>query len=152
MAANQDYISSAEFSRWMTEQADFRSRLEHRLGIQHGEVVITLRRIEDGVKETNGRVRGAEAQIEGIQTRLDSIEADDTRIEKVVQGIRDEGCSQYAAHVNILTRGVEDWSPKKKAAAASGLVGLGVLVWPAVQEIAALVHTLLDKVPAGVAK
>jgi len=145
---NPEYVSGREFSNWMTEQSDFRTRLEQRLGNQHGEVVVTLRRIEDAVKETNGRVRGAEGQIEGVKSRLGRLEEDDKRIEDVVQGIRDDGCSQYATHVEILQAcRVSEWSAKRKAATAGGLVGLGVVVWPALKSIADVLHAWIERMP-----
>lgn len=144
---NPDFVSGREFSDWMREQSDFRTRLEQRINAQHGEVVDTLHRIEDKVGETNGRVRNAEGEIQSIKSRLASIEADDEKIEQTVESIRDEGCSQYAAHVAILQNNVESWSSKKKLAAAGGFISLGALIWPAVQELAAALHALLDKLP-----
>lgn len=143
-----EFVSGSEFTRWMGEQSEFRARLEARLTNQHLELVNTLGRILGEVKETNGRVRQAEAAIAGFKERLASIEADDAKIERVVETIRDEGCSQYAAHAAVLETGpMRDWAPKKKIAAAGGFVAIGMLIWPAVQEIAGLLHALVDRLP-----
>lgn len=76
-----DYITDHEMTRWMDEQHKFRERLERRLGEQHQEIVGRLVRIEDQVRETNGRTRKAEAciavedrEIEAIKTNLQRID------------------------------------------------------------------------------
>ena len=138
------YVSSDEMSRWMNEQSDFRQRLEGRIAGQHAEVIESLVRIETQVRETNGRTRHAEAAVEGINVRLDRIDEDDGRIDDAIQSIRAHGCSQYAAHVEILRQNVEGWSAKKKAAVGGALIGGGALVWPAIQEVAQAIHAAVE--------
>ena len=142
-----DYVTGAELNRWMQEQSDFRARLELRIATQHSEVVGTLRRIEDQVRETNGRVRDAETAITNNTDRLDRIETDDRKIETIVQTIRDDGCSQYAAHTQALSAlagtAPNTWTPQRKAAVTGGLVATGALIWPALQEIATAVHAIV---------
>jgi len=140
----QGFVSSDEMSRWMREQADFRQGLELRIANQHAEVVAVLSRIEAQVRETNGRTRKAEAAIEAVDARLDRVDADDERIAAAVQSIRSGGCSQYAAHMDLLRQNVEGWSPRKKAAVGGGLVVSGALVWPTLQELVQAVHAVVD--------
>ena len=140
----QGFVSSDEMSRWMREQADSRQRLETRISVQHAEVIATLVRIETQVRETNGRTRKAEASIDGINVRLDRVDADDGEIAAAVQSIRSGGCSQYTAHMDLLRQNVEGWSPRKKAAVSGGLVAGGVLVWPMLQELVQAVHAVVD--------
>jgi len=136
-----DFITSAEFTRWMSEQSDFRARLESRLGAQHGETMTTLRRIEDQVLQTNGRTRLNGEAISGLTVRLGVLETESEKIERVAQSIRDEGCSQLAAHQQLVQGTSPDaWSPRKKAAVVGGILAGGSLVWPAVSEIIKLAN------------
>lgn len=139
-----DFVSSAEFTRWMSEQSDFRMRLESRIGAQHSEVVSTLRRIEDQVNQTNGRTRANGEAIAGLTVRLVTIEAENEKVESIAQSIRDEGCSQLAAHQTLLQGGTpSDWSPRKKAAVVGGILAGGSLVWPAVSEFVKLANEVI---------
>ena len=143
------YVSSDEMSRWMHEQSDFRQRLESRISGQHVEVIGVLVRIEAQVRETNGRTRQAENAIAGISVRLDRVDEDDGRIDAALQSIRIHGCSQYAAHVEILRQHVEGWSMKKKAAVGSGLIAGGAVAWPAIQELAKAIHAVVNWLSRG---
>ena len=139
-----DFITNAEFSRWMSEQSDFRARLESRIGAQHGETMTTLRRIEDQVLVTNGRTRANGEAIAGLTVRLDVIEAESEKVESIAQSIRDEGCSQLAAHQTLRQGGTpSDWSPRKKAAVVGGLLAGGSLVWPAAAELMKVVTEVI---------
>lgn len=114
-----DYVTDGEMSRWMTEQQDFRHRLEHRLGAQHAEIVDRLERIEEQVRETNGRTRKAEANI-AIEDR--EIEAVKTALARLTQQV---GVGLGAPCWPTLTS-------RQKAAAGTGLL---VVIMPAIIEV-----------------
>jgi hypothetical protein len=143
-------ITSEEFSRWMTEQGNFRSRLEGRLADQQAAVMGSLGRIEAHLSELNGRTRKNSEAIAATNVRLDTIEKEADDIEKTARSIRDQGCSQYAAHVQILQEASQEtsiphaWTARKRVAVGGGLVATGTLLWPALTEIAKLVHAYLD--------
>ena len=138
-----DFVTGREFSNWMQEQSDFRTRLEKRIADQHGELVVTLRRIEDQVLLTNGRTRANGEAISSITTRLDRIDEDDAKIGDVVNEIRESGCSRFAAHQTMFQQAPETWSIKKKATIAGGLLLGGTLTWPGVVEIAKAAQALI---------
>lgn len=137
-----DCISSAEFTRWMNEQSEFRSRLEQRLIAQHKDLVDSLVRIEDQVRLTNGQTRKNGEEIIDLKGRLARIEKEDDEIERVVQSIKNDGCSQYAAHVHllggdgtaILERRFTFDSLTRNQKIAAG-TGLGLVLTPALVEL-----------------
>ena len=146
-----EYVTGAELTRWMQEQADFRQRLEVRIGNQHGEIVGTLRRIEDQVRETNGKTQKNTEAIAVLARDIEALKSEERHVESLVESIRDEGCSQFAAHQDALTQSsalaVEAWSVKKRAGLAAGLMAGGSLMWPALQKIAEAVHAFIEKHP-----
>ena len=146
-----DYATGAELSRWVQEQADFRQRLEARIGSQHSEIVGALRRIEDQVRETNGKTQKNTETIAVLARDVEAMKSEENHIESLVESIRDEGCSQFAAHQDALTQtsalAVEAWSAKKKAGLAAGLLAGGSLMWPAIQKIAEAVHAYIVRLP-----
>ncbi len=117
------YVTDGEMSRWMSEQQDFRARLEHRLGAQHTEVVDRLDRIETQVRETNGRTRQAEADIAVEEREIEAIKATlgtmSGTMSRAIAAAPDGPCWP------ALT-------PKQKAAAGGGLL---VIAMPALVEI-----------------
>jgi hypothetical protein len=142
-------ISGEEFTRWMNEQANFRTRLETRMGEQNKTVIDGLSRIEAHLAEINGRTRKNSEAIAAIDIRLSQIEEEATVAEATIRDIRDKGCSQYAAHLQVLRDPllpvlVEQWSAKKKAAIGSGLIATGTLLWPLLQQIVKDTHTVLN--------
>lgn len=149
MPTHNDYITQGEFSRWIgdwrLEEANFRSRLEARMGEQHAYVRTELNEIKGMVKEANGKTNRNGEAIAIIQRDLDAIKSEDNAIEQAVEDIRARGCAQLQTHQEVLT-GL-GWGAKKKAAVAGGLLGTGALIWPAVQQIAEAVHAYLDKAP-----
>ena len=152
MATNHpDYVTGAELTRWMQEQADFRQRLEVRIGIQHSELVGTLRRIEDQVRETNGKTQKNTETIAVLVRDVEAMKSEENHIESLVESIRDDGCSQFTAHQEVMAQSsalaVEAWSAKKKAGLAAGLLAGGSLMWPAIQKIAEAVHAYIIRLP-----
>lgn len=148
---DRDYVTGSEFSRWMAEEQEFRARLERRMADNAQAVQTGLNKIEEHLADINGRTRKNSEAIAAATVRLDRIEHEDQTIEQVVQDIRDRGCSQLSHHADLVqrTEGMAEWSGKKKAGAAAGLVGLGALIWPAIQEIASAVHALVDWLAKG---
>ena len=102
MAVNRDNVSGAEFQRWMEEEGAFRFRLEQRLAGWHNETSLRLDRIEANGREANGKTAEHAKLIAVIMRDLEAIRAELGDTEQTVHSIKDEGCSQYAAHVAIL--------------------------------------------------
>lgn len=145
MPANPEFVTAAEFSRWMQMESDFRTRLEHRLELNAQEVRSGLGKIEGHLAEINGRTRKNTDAIAVMEREVSAIKQEDLAIERVVDDIKSQGCAQFAQHEAVLTS--LGWTPKKKVAVAGGLVGTGVLIWPAIQQIAAAVHAAIEKFP-----
>lgn len=153
MANGPHYVTSDEFSRYITEENNFRTRLEARLANDHLVVRADLVEIKTLVKETNGRVGKAEQTIGVIQRELEAIKSEDQEIESTVQSIKEEGCNQYANHVAILSAGgdpavvsvrpqfrLDHFSTRQKAVAGAGIA---LVMWPAIQEIVKLARDIL---------
>jgi hypothetical protein len=134
-----EYINGEEFGRWLKEQGDFRARLETRIRDQHVEVVGHLTRIEAQVRETNGRTTGLEVKMGAFDVRLQTIEAEDREIDKVVHNIQKDGCNQMKAHAEIL-----GWSPQKKAAVSGGLIASGAIIVTAFRDGATAIHRVIE--------
>lgn len=138
-------VTGEEFSRWMNEQANFRSRLEQRLESHHNLIQVELAEIKAMVRETNGKTIKHGEAIAVIQREIEAIKAEDVEIERLATSIKNEGCSQFAVHSQLIQGDTPDtWSTKKKAAVAGSLVGGGALIWPFLGEVAKIVHTVLD--------
>lgn len=136
-----EYVKSDEFSRFVVEQHDYRTRAETRLSVQHAEVMRMLEGILSEAKATNGRVRTTESTLAGMGIRLDQIDRDAKEIEATARSIKDEGCSQYAAHVAILKGDSPDqWSVQKKVGIGSAIAGAGAIA----AELANLVKAWLQ--------
>jgi len=141
MPTPPDYVTGAEMSRWMTEESDFRARLERRMADNAQAVQVGLGRIETHLAEINGRTRKNSECIAVIERELDAIKSEDGSIERMVEQIRIHGCGKLKAHKDVLQ--TIGWTPRKKAAVAGGLFGAGALVWPALQRIAEAVHAVV---------
>lgn len=144
-----DYVTGAEFARWMREESEFRDRLERRMATNAVAVQAGLDKIEHHLAEINGRTRHNSEGLSALDVRIARIEREDEAIQQTVQSIHDEGCSQYSAHVATLERlgaAPSDWSTRKKTVIGGALVGTGTLIWPAIQEIAKAIHAILDRV------
>ena len=138
MPLREEFVTGAEFGRFRADFQAFQNRLEERL--DHGFGGMNTR-----LDALNGRTRGAEQNIAVIGRRLEAIESEDRAIEATVGQIQLHGCAQLAQHeAAVETLG---WSKQKKAAAAGGLVGLGALMWPAIQQLIDIIHTLVDRTP-----
>jgi len=138
MPLRDEFVSGAEFGRFRADFQAFQNRLEERL--DHGFVGMNNR-----LDALNGRTRNSEQNIAVIERRLGAIEAEDSYIEKTVEDIKSHGCAQLEKHEAVVeTLG---WSSRKKVAAAGGLVGLGALIWPALQQIAQAVHAVAERLP-----
>lgn len=144
------HVTSDEFNRYVGEEANFRSRLEQRLAADHKQVRDDLGEIKGLVRETNGRVLTAEKLIGILQRDVDAMKAEENDIERVVNSIKDEGCDQYREHRAVLdTVGqvtgrpqftLDHFSPRQKVVAGAGIA---LVMWPALQEIASVVHDLV---------
>jgi hypothetical protein len=138
MSVHPDHITGPEFTRWTTE-------LTRQIAANASAVNEGLGRIERQLAEINGRTRKNTESILVIERDLDAIKSEDTAIDEKVDDLKTNGCAQFLAHENVLRE--LGWTPKKKAAVAGGLVGTGVLAWPAIQKIAEAAHAFLEKLP-----
>lgn len=149
MPTHNDYVTAGEFTRWVTdwrtEESNFRARLESRLESQHNLIKGELGEIKGMVKEANGKTSRNAESIAVVQRELEAIKAEDALIDRAVTQIREHGCAQLERHEAVVT--TLGWSPKRKAAVAGGLLGTGALIWPALQQIAATVHDLVERLP-----
>lgn len=152
------YVTSDEFSRYIQEENNFRSRLEGRLASDHRAVRDDLTEIKTLVRETNGRVVKAEQAIGILQRDFQAMQSEELDIEKTVHEIRDEGCNKYGEHKAVLESGgdlsgavmrpqfrLDHFSAKQKAVAGAGIA---LVMWPALQEIAKLLHDLIEWINA----
>lgn len=145
MPTNHDYVTGAEFARWMREESEFRDRLERRMATSAAAVQTGLDKIESHLAEINGRTRKNSEAIAVIEREVEAIKSEDAAIEEAVENIKVHGCGQLGNHETVLrTLG---WTTPKKAAVAGGLIGGGVLAWPAVQKIAEAVHAAIERWP-----
>ena len=140
-----DYVTAAEFSRWMQMESDFRTRIEHRLELNAQEVRSGLGKIEHHLADINGRTRKNSESVAVLERNFDAMKSEGLHIETVVDDIKAHGCAQFAAHETIIQ--TIGWSGQKKAAIAGGLVGAGALAWPAIQKIAEAVHAAIERWP-----
>jgi len=150
MSNTHNWITSDEFSRYVTEEANFRSRLEHRLATDHDAVRKDLGEIKGLVRETNGRVGKAEVTISVLRRDFEAMKSEGMDIEKTVHEIRDEGCSRLSSHMAVLgnvdptdtsrTINLSVLSRRQKIVAGSGLA---IVMWPALQEIARTLHAIV---------
>jgi len=140
-------ITSEEFTRWMNEQQNFRSRLELRMADHNKAVMAGIEDIKDHLAQLNGQTSRNSEHIAILERDFSAMKAEELHIEDIVQSIKNEGCSQYAAHAAILREvgPVEGWSRQKKMAVSGILVGGGALIWPALTEIAKLVHAIIER-------
>lgn len=154
MPATPHYVTSDEFTRYIAEENNFRSRLEGRLAADHQTVRNDLTEIKGLVRETNGRVVKAEHELNVMRRDFEALKSENLDIEKTVHEIRDDGCSQYANHKSILESGgdvttavvrpefrLDHFSKRQKVVAGAGIT---LVMWPAIQEIASLLHDLVE--------
>lgn len=137
MSNQPDYITGPEFSRWTAE-------ITRQLTANAAAVQVGLGQIERHLAEINGRTRKNTETIAVLSRDMEAIKSVDGAIEKEVEDLRTHGCAQFVAHEAMVTD--LGWTRRKKATVAGGLVGMGVLAWPAVQEIAAMLHAVIDRV------
>lgn len=138
----RSYLTVGEFGRHM-------AALQAQLKGNHDDVKEELREIKATVRATNGKTAENCSEIAMIKREVQALVATDLELAEKVESVEKTGCAQYAAHSSMLQEmaGIQLWSPKRKVAAAGGLLGAGALMWPALQEIAKLFHALLDKLP-----
>jgi len=137
-----DYITSSEFTR-------FTDQLSRRLDDHHGAIQGSLNRIDSHLEGINGRTRLNSEAIKVLEREVEALESVDLSISEQVESLSKQGCAQYSAHTKLLEQlvGMPAWTAQKKAAVAGGLVGTGALIWPALQQIAAAAHALLERLP-----
>jgi hypothetical protein len=149
-----DYVSGAEFQRWMDEESSFRARLEKRMGDGFAEIKSSVGRIELLQREANGRTSKAEQHIAVMQREIEAIKSEDGEIEKTVKKILAHGCNKYEAHREVLgvLEGDENkiaprqfrlptFSRTQKAVAG---VGVSALLIPAIAELFKTLAALLS--------
>jgi hypothetical protein len=141
----RDYVSNAEFGRYVADETAYRGRVAQQLEVQYGHITAELGDIKNMVREANGKTNANGMAIAVMQRDLEAIKSEDNAIERTVEDIRTKGCAQLESHQQVLTQ--LGWSPQKKAAVAGGLVGTGAIIWPALQEIAKLVHAVIERTP-----
>lgn len=119
-----EFITDSEFGRFERQQTE-----------RHTETMTLLRRIEDQVRATNGRLQTAEQSIVDIRARLQNIEADDQRIERAVENMGQDAPT--------------GWSKRKQAGVAAVLVAGGSALWATVQELIKVAHDFLHHIPGA---
>ena len=145
MPSPPDYVTGAEFTRWMTEHAAFRDRLERRIAENARLINDGLTRIEDHLGRLNGQTSSNTSGLTSINAQLIQIERENRETLQLAVSIKENGCHKYLAHSQILTDlSVAGWTPKKKVAIGAGIFAGGSLLWPAVQEIAKGIHTVIE--------
>jgi hypothetical protein len=103
MTANHsDYVTGAEFKRWMDEESAFRGRIEKRMSDGFAEIKTSMGRVEVLQREANGRTSKAEQTIAVMQREIEAIKQEDVEIDRMVTRILNEGCHQYATHRAVL--------------------------------------------------
>jgi len=146
MPTQPDYVTGAEFARWMTEHAAFRDRLERRMADHATLINAGLTRIEDHLARLNGQTMSNASGLVSISTKLEAMEEENMQTLSLATLIKDNGCHKYRAHAQILTDlSVAGWTPKKKVAIGAGIFAGGSLLWPAIQEIAKGIHALIER-------
>jgi hypothetical protein len=136
------YVTGDEFTR-------FSDQLSRTLADHHGAIQGSLNRIDSHLEGINGRTRLNSEKISVLEREVEALESVDLSISEKVDDLSKQGCAQYATHTKLLEQlvGLPAWTPQKKAAVAGGLVGTGALIWPALQQIAAAAHALLERLP-----
>jgi hypothetical protein len=138
--SEQDFITAGEFTRWRTEEADFRR-----------EVRDNLKEIIGLVRTQNGRLGKAEVTISVISRDVAALVSEENSIQTTVESIQKEGCHQYENHreaieliegsgavrnmdgtPRALLPRISDLSTKQKVGAG---VGIGALLIPAVSDL-----------------
>jgi hypothetical protein len=144
----EDYVSGAEFGRFLQDFSRFQDRLERRLNDGFGGMNARL-------DDLNGRTRKNSEAIAAAVVRLDAIENEDSEIERAVANIRDHGCSQLESHATVM-RAVANggdgdgdllsgyWPRKKKIAVGGGLLALGGVIGTLLLEMIKAAHHALD--------
>jgi hypothetical protein len=148
--SHPDFVTGAEFKRWMDEESAFRARFEKRVGDGFAEIKASVGRVESLQREANGRTAKAEQSIAIMQREVEAIKSEDGEIERLIKSIQQEGCNQYATHRTVLgvldgagsvmdaegdvrpTFRLPSLSRKQKAVAG---VGLSALLIPALAEL-----------------
>ena len=158
MAMNHDYVTGAEFKRWMDEESAFRGRIEKRMADGFIEIKSSVGRVELLQREANGRTSKAEQSIAVMQREIEAIKSEDREIERTVKEILNDGCHKYATHREVLgvldgadsvTDAAGDVRPtfrlpslSRKQQALAG-VGISALLIPALAELFKLAVELL---------
>jgi hypothetical protein len=145
MPTPPDYVTNAEFNRYIMEENAYRGRVAQLIEQQYTHISNELGEIKLMVKEANGKTAANGQAIAIIHRELDAIKAEDRSIEETVEDIKVHGCHQLANHEAVLT--TLGWSQRKKAGVAAGLLTTGALAWPAIQQIAEAVHAAIERWP-----
>lgn len=143
-----EYITRGEWTNWRQEEHDFRQRLERRMAEQHAETQGQLTEVIRLQRDANGRIARSEEAMRVFDRDLQAVKSEDRHIEQIVESIKEDGCSQYQTHIALMTGGdPTDTSRTINLAVLSkrqkmiGGAGLAIVMWPALQQIAA---TLAD--------
>lgn len=142
-----DYVTGSEFKRWMDEESGFRERIERRMMDGFTKLDGAIVRVENQVREANGKTAEHARIIAVMQRDVEAIRSEDLDIEAAVRSIKEEGCSQYVDHVKLLGMSEADGGPKirtwmsrlnrpQKTAAAAAVLAL---LLPAVVDLAKIV-------------
>lgn len=114
-----------------------------------GNVHASLSRIEDHLEKLNSKTATNTEDVRVLQRDVQALVSEDLAIDAKVTKLARDGCANYETHTRMLEQlgGITVWPTQKKAAVIGGLVGTGALIWPALQQIAAAVHALLERLP-----
>lgn len=127
---SEDFVTGSEFARWMTEESNYRTRLEARHSAQHLAVLNELSEIKGIVKEANGRTWKNSEHIAVIQREIEALKYEAGRAERRVGAVQQDVTS-------LRNDGpMEEWSRRKKAVIAGSLMGTGAMAWPALKSMA----------------
>ena len=115
-----DFVTGPEFKRWMDEESTTRDRIERRMEAGFSRLETAIVRVEDQVREANGKTSKHAEAIAVIQTDVQAIKTGHEKMDKLVVGIDRDGCGRYPEHRLLL----DGFDGNDRAKAKSWVAGL----------------------------
>lgn len=100
--SDHEYVTGAEFKRWMDEESTFRERIERRMENGFTEVKSGVALVASLQRDANGKTAAHERAIAVMQRDVEAIRSEDLQIARDLDHLRKDGCGKYAAHVEVL--------------------------------------------------